>query len=255
MMISTLAPKPAPSIRIGEPTPGVPVNAPTTSPAATGGSTPIPDPMTTTTTPKGDGPIALPGGGNGPTGPTSPPHAPSGDAPLPKDDGAPGAPKAPADENPAKAAAEKLLNTGALEAFTQVGDHLTQLAKMKVGGGTPEGTESAKAATALLTDASVLLQQADSKLLEQLHAAADQVHLRLMASSTDLAVLGGQLAVAGSTKHVVNVGEVAQERFGATAATMQAAIELLAPVVSKGGGDAPAPAPKDGEAPDRKSVV
>jgi hypothetical protein len=171
--------------------------------------------------------------------PSAPATPPAGGKPAPTAPTVPGAPTAPtggatppagtpADAAAAKAALlDKLMKTTAADAIAQVSGHLEQLGKMTIGGGTPEGIKAAKDASALLTDASMLLQHADVKVMEQLHDKAAELHMKLMGSATGLAFLGGQLAVAGQSKEPIKVGEVAAERIKDTVMTMQAALTAL----------------------------
>lgn len=181
-----------------------------------------------------------------------PPAAPAATAPAgappavpqaaPKPTGAPNAPvqpEAPTDPAAAKAAViDKLMKTSAQEAISEVDAHLAKVASLSVGGGTPEGTQGAKVASALLTDASMLLQHAHTKALEQIRTLAGELHLKLMSSASGLAYMGGQVAIAGQSKQPVKLAEIAAGPIAETKATMAEVVAALGATAKA----APAPA-------------
>jgi hypothetical protein len=181
----------------------------------------------------------------------APAPAPAPTTPKPSAPGAPANPSGP--QTPADAAAQKaamldkLMKTTAVEAITQVGGNLKALSQLTVGGGTPEGQKAAQTATALLTDSSMMLQQADLKAVLQLHDAAAELHARLMGSATSLAFLAGQLAIAGQSKQPIKVADVAKDNIAQAVATMQATLTALTP--PKDGAPASAPGPTTTPAP------
>ena len=107
-----------------------------------------------------------------------------------------------------QAAIVKLQKTSAADALAQVDVHLAKIASLSVGGGTPEGTQGAKVASMLLTDASMLLQHADVQAMQQLRNMATELHMRLMSSASGLAFMGGQVALAGGSKTPIKLGEI-----------------------------------------------
>jgi hypothetical protein len=181
--------------------------------------------------------------------PTAPTPKPSAPAPAP---GAPAAPApasgaAPADAAAAKQAVfEKLEKTTATDAITQVGSHLDKIASLSIGGGTPAGVESAKVASALLTDASMLIQHAHVKSMEQLRTMATELHVKLMSSASGLAFMGGQVAIAGQSKEAIKLADIAAGPIGETKQTIAEVMTALAPKdgAAPAAGTAPAkPAP------------
>ncbi|MCW2921529.1 MAG: hypothetical protein JWL76_1403 [Thermoleophilia bacterium] len=189
---------------------------------------------------------------------------------------APNGGAAPVDAAAAKQAIiEKLQTTTASDAIAQVDDHLAKLSMLSVGGGTPEGQQSTKAATSLLTDSSMLLQHAHVKAMEQLRDMATELQMRVMSSVSGLAYMGGQVAMAGQSKTPVKLSEIAAGPINETKAIMADVIAAItpkapadaagaaeAPPVAAPGADAPPPAdskapqgaPASAPAPDAKSV-
>ncbi|MEO6866996.1 MAG: hypothetical protein ABI200_03150 [Gaiellales bacterium] len=191
--------------------------------------TPVPVPPPISATPP------APAGPAAPPAPTAPPAAKDG-TPAPKTgtpvpDGStppPAGSTAPADAADAAAKViEQLANTSAIDAMTQVNAQLDKVATLSVGGGTPEGVENAKVASALLTDSSMMLQHAHTKALEQLRTIAGELHLQLMSASSGLAFLGGQVALAGQSKEPVQLAEIAVGPINETKKTMIAVSEVL----------------------------
>jgi hypothetical protein len=179
------------------------------------------------------------------------PAAPAPGAPVLKSPTGPApadpatSPPAAGDAAPADAAAaakqamlDKLDATSATEAIAQVDAHLTKVASLSVGGGTPEGANGAKAASALLTDASMLLQHAHVKAMEQLRTMATELHVRLMSSASGLAYMGGQVAVAGQSKEPVKLADIIAGPAQETKATMA---DVVAAITPKGAPAAPPP--------------
>ena len=147
---------------------------------------------------------------------------------------APAGDAAPVDAAAAAAAAkqsviEKLQSTTAAAAIAQVDEHLGKLATMSVGGGTPEGAESAKVASALLTDSSLLLQHANVKALETLRDLATELQMRVMNSVSGLAYIGGQVAIAGQSKTPVNLADITAGPISETKAAMADVVEAITP--------------------------
>lgn len=167
--------------------------------------------------------------------PGSPPAGTTAPAPTPAPAPAPAPPTGQGGGAPADAAAatqaviDRLMKTSASEAIEQVDARLAKVASITVGGATPEGTQGAKVASALLTDASMLLQHAHVKTMEQLRAIAGELHLKLMSSSSALAFLGGQVSVAGQSKEPVKLAEVAAGPIAQTKATIADVVAALAP--------------------------
>lgn len=182
-----------------------------------------------------------------PTAPKTPtpaqtvPPAPSS-TPAPTGTPAPGGTPAPqTPDAAAKAEAiNKVFQIPAAQALTQAGVQLKQVSELSIGGGTPDGAKSATSAVTLLTETSKLIQHADVKLVQQLQQAAADLHMKLMGSATDLAVLGGQLITA-DPKVAIKVGDVAKDRLASTMTTVNAALALLSAV--PGAGSVPASAP------------
>jgi hypothetical protein len=133
---------------------------------------------------------------------------------------------------------DKLDATSATDAIAQVTDQLAKVSSLSVGGGTPEGIESAKAASAMLTDASMLLQHAHVKAIEQIRTMATELHVRLMSSASGLAYMGGQVALAGQSKEPVKLADIIAAPVKETTQTMADVTAVLAPMAP-----APAPAP------------
>jgi hypothetical protein len=209
---------------------------------------PAPKPSAPAPAPATGTPAApTPAGGAAPA--TTP--APSGQA---ADGAAQGKPAPSGDAAPADAAAaakqavfEKLEKTTATDAITQVGSHLDKISSLSIGGGTPEGAESAKVATALLTDASMLIQHAHVKSMEQLRTMATELHVKLMSSASGLAFMGGQVAIAGQSKEAIKLADIAAGPITETKQTIAEVMTALAPkdaAPAAAAGTAPAtPAP------------
>ena len=158
-----------------------------------------------------------------------------GDAKAPPAGGA----AAPADAEAAKQAVlDELEKTTAQDAIAKVDDHLEKIAALTVGGGTPEGAQSAKVASALLTDSSMLLQHAHIKAIEQLRTMAAELNMRVMSSASGLAFLGGQVALAGQSKEPVKLADIVAGPIKDTKAAMADVISAITPKDAKG--DAPA---------------
>lgn len=198
------------------PTVAIPATAPAAS-AAPAASLPLPAaPATSAPTPPGPTPTAsTPGPAPATPGPSADPGAPT--------------------------AVEQLMATSAADALGKVDATLAKVAALTVGGGTPAGVASAKAAGALLTDASLFLQHAHVKAMEQLRSFASELSLQVMGSAAGLAFIGGQVATAGQSKVAVPLAGVIAEPAAATKATMAKVADVL-----DGANIAPAPSPVPG---------
>ncbi len=154
---------------------------------------------------------------------------------------APGGAAAPVDAAAAKQSIiEKLQSTSAADAIAQVDSHLEKLSALSVGGGTPEGQQTTKIASALLTDSSMLLQHAHVKAMEQLRDMATELQMRVMSSVSGLAYMGGQVAIAGQSKTPVKLADIAGGPITETKATMG---DVIAAITPKDAPQADAPAP------------
>lgn len=212
------------------------------------------------------GPVAPPAAGAPFTG--APPAA------APKDDdaaaataaaGAPGAPKPPAGEDAPiptrEQAIAETMSMSAHDAVAAVASNFDTLGKLTVGGGTKEGADHAKLASMLLSNSSNMVQLAHLKATEHLRSLADELDLRIISTATNLAAMGGQVALAGGSPTPVKIAEFAGAEVGKTVTAMK---ELLAIIDPKpvGGGAAPdvapapdiAPAPDAAPTPDAKTV-
>ncbi len=209
-----LVTKPMPAV---VPSSTTPAPAPAPALGAGAGAAPIPAGPVPGTTPKLDDAPAAPAG-QAADGATQQAPAPNGGA-------------APADAAAAakQAIIEKLEQTTASDAMAQVDEHLGKLAALSVGGGTPEGAQSAKVASALLTDSSMLLQHAHVKAMETIRNMATELHMRLMSSVSGLAYMGGQVAVAGQSETPVKIAEIAAGPIAETKATMTDVIDAITP--------------------------
>jgi hypothetical protein len=203
--IPAAVPKPAPTPALGAPTPPAGAAA-----GAAPGAPKVDDavPATAPTAPAGQA-----ADGAAQHGP-----APNGDA-------------APADAAAAakQAVLDKLEQTTASDAIAKVDDHLAKLSTLSVGGGTPEGAQGAKVASALLTDSSMLLQHAHVKAMEQLRTMATELHMRMMSSVSGLAYIGGQVAMAGQSKAPVKLADIAAGPITQTKETMSDVLAAIMP--------------------------
>lgn len=187
--------------------------------AAAAAKPPVPQ-LATSVKPPTTAPAAAPASG------TTPPATGASPAPT----GAPKSPPTPAEVEQAKAAVvDKLMATSAADALGTVDAHLAKLATLTVGGGTPQGVAGAKEATALLTDASMMLQHAHVKAMEQLRAMAGELHMRLMSSASGLAYMGGQVQLAGGSKEPIKLADIAAGPIAETKATMADVVAALTP--------------------------
>ncbi|MCW2925118.1 MAG: hypothetical protein JWM98_2522 [Thermoleophilia bacterium] len=177
-----------------------------------------PAPHDAPTAPAGHDAPSAPGA---PTGHDTPADPTAPKVPVPAD--AP--PTGPADAK--TAVIDRLMKTSAGEAMAEVDGNLAKLSALTVGGPGPEGAKDAAAATALLTDSSMLLQHAHVKAMEDLHQLAGDLHVRLMSSASGLAFIGGQVAAAGQSKTPVKVAEVAAGQIAETEEAMHDVAAVL----------------------------
>lgn len=180
-------------------------------------------------TPAPAAPAATPATGT--TAPTAPSATPAPGTPAPATVGQP----APRADTSQQAVIDKLMQTSATEAIGEVDAQLAKVASLTVGGGTPEGANGAKVASALLTDASMMLQHAHVKAMEQIRTLAGELHMQLMSSASGLAFMGGQVSTAGQAKEPVKLADIAAGPIAATRATMADVVAALRPA------EAPAP--------------
>jgi hypothetical protein len=139
-------------------------------------------------------------------------------------------------------AVKQIMSMSASDAVAAAGEELTSVGKMTIGGGTPEGAEKAKAAAALLSNTSQMVQLAHLKATDQLRSIADELDVRMMSAASGLAFMGGQIALAGASKTPINLADVAKGPIAETQA-------ILAEVVKALGGAAAPAAPAAPTAP------
>lgn len=148
---------------------------------------------------------------------------PAGAAPKPGDD-----PSIPTKEQ----AIAETMSMSAQDAAAAVASNFDALGKLTVGGGTKEGAEHAKLASMLLTNSSNMLQLAHLKASEHLRSLADELDMQMMSSATNLAFLGGQIALAGSSAQPVRVAELAAEPIARSSAALAGVLAMIQPATA-----------------------
>lgn len=174
-----------------------------------------------------------------PTAPATPAAALADNAPVPA-----GAASGPDDAPPIptrEQAIRETMSMSAQDAAAAVASNFEALGKLTVGGGTKEGVEHAKLASMLLSNSSSMLQLAHLKASEHLRSLADELDMQMMGAATNLAFVGGQVALAGGAKQPIKVAELAAQPMAMTTAALTDVLAAITPTSAPASPPASAP--------------